>query len=810
MFSILQDLRHSLRLMRLAPGFTAAALVTLALAIGANTAVFSVVYGVVLRPLPYRDAQRIVRLSEEHPGGQAIVRQAMLSHLTFNAWSAKPQTIDDLSAYSTDTVTVTSFKEPMRIDIASVSPAIFSMLGASPALGRALRADEAAKGKERVAIISDRLWRSQFGGDPSALGKPIALNGDAYEIVGVLPSWFYFPDRDAALWTPLVPEPPARPDGVRLLFALARLKPGVTPEQAASEGTAAARGVKRPMAADLLFGKGAPVEVRVRVLADEITRSVRPAMTVLAVAVSLVLLIACANVANLLLARGVSRGREIAVRAALGAGRARLARQLLTESVALSVAGGALGILLAWLLTRAAPAWAPEGFPRLDDIRVDWRVLSFAMAVSIATGAIAGVFPVWRATRTQLTSSLRSDDNRSVGAGERVRGVLLAIEAALSVVLLIGAALLVRSFVALVNVDAGYDPSNVLTARVYVSGAASTPERRAEIVRGLVQRLRSVPQVAAAGVGNMIPLGESSFVSGFGFGPNAAGERFVARALQYVVTDGYAEALGLKLKQGRLLQASDETAAIQAMIVNEAFVRAYMMDGKPIVGRQYRGLLSDATVTTEIVGVIGDVLKDGLDTAAQAEIYLAHGRGGLIRREINVVVRTQGDPNAVAPILRSIVRDLEPTAAVEHVGTLANQVEASVSEPRLAMALLAAFAAIALALAATGLYGVLSYNVSQRRREIGIRSALGATRVDIVRLVVIQGLTVTIAGLVLGVVVSLAASRALEPMLFGIEPLDLPSFALMPIVLLAIALAACVLPARRAAETDPATTLRGD
>ncbi len=362
----------------------------------------------------------------------------------------------------------------------------------------------------------------------------------------------------------------------------------------------------------------------------------------------------------------------------------------------------------------------------------------------------------------------------------------------------------------MINVDAGYDPANVLTARVYVSGAASTAERRAEIVRRIVERLRAVPQVAVAGVGNMIPLGESSFVSGFSFGTNAAGESVVARALQYVVTDGYAEALGLKLREGRFLQASDATSPVQAMLVNDAFARTYMTDGKPIIGRRYKGLVSDDQVTTEIVGVIGNVLKDGLDTAPQSEIYLAHGRGGLIRREINVVVRTHGDPNAVAPILRSIVRDLDPTAAVEHVGTLANQVESSVSEPRLAMALLASFAAIALALAATGLYGALSYNVSQRRREIGIRTALGATRADVVRLVLTQGLKVTLVGLAIGVVVSLLATRALQPLLFGVRAIDLPSFALMPVVLLAVALVACALPARRAAETDPATTLRGE
>jgi putative ABC transport system permease protein len=807
--SMRQDFHHSLRLMRRAPGFTAAALVTLALAIGANTAVFSVVYGVLLRQLPYPNADRIVRLSEEHPGGRSIVRQAMLGDLTFDAWRPTAATIDTLSVYSSTVHTVTGLGEPIRVEAASVSPSLFSLVGALPTRGRLFTPEETTTGANRVAIIGDGMWRNTFGADPAIVGRALTLDGVVHEIVGVLPPGFYFPDRDAALWTPYVAAPPSK-DGMRVIFALARLKPGITPEQAAAEGTAAARSVKRPMAAELLFGKGAPVEVRVRRLADEMTRSVRPAMQVLMVAVALVLLIACANVANLLLARGVSRGREIAVRAALGAGGGRLARQLLTESVTLSLTGGAIGVLIAWLLTRAAPAWAPEGFPRLDDVRLDWRVIAFALTASLASGAVAGLFPVWRAVRAPLTASLRSDDARSVGAGTRVRSGLLVVEAALSVMLLIGAALLARSFDALVNVNPGYETSGVLTARIYLSGAASTPERRAQIVDGVVQRLRSAPQVAAVGAGNMAPLGESSYVSGFAFGTNAAGERVVARALQYVVTDGYAEALGLRVKEGRSFQPSDAAAPVQAMLVNESFARTYMNDGKPVIGRRYRGLVSADTVTTEIVGVLGDVLKDGLDTTAQSEIYLPHGKNTAIRREVNVVLRARQDPAALVPLLRSIVTEVEPTAAVDRIATLDSQLERSVAEPRLATSLLAGFAAIALALAVTGLYGVLSYTVSQRRREIGIRSALGASRGSLVRLVLSQGLAVTIAGLVVGVAASALAARALRPMLFGIEPLDRVSFIVMPLVLFTVALLACIVPARRAAAMDPAATLKAE
>jgi putative ABC transport system permease protein len=812
MTNLLQDLRHAARLMGRSRGFTLATLVTLALAIGANTAVFSVVYGVLLRPLPYPGTERIVRLSEEHPGGTAIVREPALSNLTLDAWRAGAQTVEAFSTYSSQAYTVMIGGEPARITGAAVAPSAFPMLGVMPALGRFFRDDEAKEGADGVVVLSDQLWRSRFGQDAAVVGRTIHINGRPNEIIGVTPAWFYFPDRDAQLWTPQVP--PARVPGdtsVRVMFALARLKPGFTLEQAAAEGTSAARSVTRPIAAELLFGKGGPVEVRVRGLADQMTRSVRPAMLVLMTAVGLILLIACANVANLLLARGVSRGRELAVRAALGAGRGRLARQLLTESLAIGLVGGVLGVLVGWMLIRAVPAWAPDEFPRLDAIRLDVRVLGFALLASLAAGGMAGVVPAFRAARTGLTSALRTDDSRSIGRGrDRMRGILLALEAALSVALLIGAALLIRSFVALVNVDAGYNAANVLTGRVYLTGPVATPERREHVVTALVDRLRSSAGVVAAGAGNMAPLGESSFVSGFTFRAGDASEATVARALQYVVTPGYAEALGLRLREGRFFQPADSASGLQAMMVNDAFVKSYMMDGRPATGRRYRGLLGSDDTTTEIVGVVGNVLKNGLDQKPQAEIYLAHGRSRGITREINIVIRTSGDPSAFVPTLRSIVREVEPSAALGEVATLASRVSESVGQPRFATAVLAVFAALALALAATGLYGVLSYSVSQRKQEIGIRSALGATRASVIALVVRQGLTVTIVGLLLGIFASALATRLMQPLLFGITPLDIPSFVLMPLVLLAVAVVACALPARRAAATDPAETLRSE
>jgi putative ABC transport system permease protein len=812
MNTLLQDLRHALRMMGRAPGFTVAALVTLALAVGVNTAVFTVIYGVLLRPLPYLDADRVVILSEEHPGGNAIISVPRLSNLTFDAWRPHAHTIEGLAAYSTQTFTIVSGNDTQRVDGGSLSPAAFATLGVSPALGRFFRGDEAVAGNNAVVVLSDRLWRSRFNGDRNVLGRTIQIDGRMHEVIGVTPPSFYFPDRDTLLWTPYVM--PSTADGsMRILPAFARLTPGNSVEQAAAEGTAAARSVKRPMAAELLFGKGRPVEVRVHTLVDSLTMRVRPALLVLMAAVGLVLLVACANVTNLLLARGTARARELAVRAALGAGAGRLARQMLTESAAMSLLGGALGLFLAWGLTKAIPSWAPQGFPRVGDVHLDARVLGFAFALSLLAGALAGLLPALRASRGALLPALRTDDNRSIGSGERVRGLLLAFEAALSVILLIGAALLVRSFIALSNVDPGYDARNVLTARVYVTGAASTTERRAQLIETLLARLRASPSVVAAGAGNMLPLGESSFVSGFAFGTNDAGQEVVARALQYVVTAGYAEALKLQVKEGRTITSTDERSPVQAMLVNDAFARAYITDGRPVVGRRFKGLVGKPETTTEIVGVVGNVLKDGLDTKPQPEIYLALNTTGnehAITREINLVIRTSGDPNAFAASLQPLVHDVEPAAALGHVGTLSSQIASSVSEPRFSTAVLGAFALLALGIAVTGLYGVLSYNVSQRRKEIGIRAALGATRADLITLVVRQGLTVTLVGLVGGVFVAALGARRLQPLLFGIGPLDLLSFVMMPLVLLIVASLACVIPARRAAATDPAATLRAE
>jgi putative ABC transport system permease protein len=803
--------RYAVRQLRHTPSFTIAAIATLAIAIGANTAIFSVVYGVLLRPLPYRGGDRLIRLSEEHPGGRPLLPEALLSNLTFHAWTGASRTVEDAAAYSSRNYTVAIVNESLRLNGAAVSPVLFELLGVVPAAGRFFTPSEVQEGQDQVVVLSHGAWQRRFGGSSSAIGTAIAIDGKPFVIVGVAPAWFYFPDRDAELWTPFA-VPPVTKGGTSVLRVLARLAPGATLAQVEAEGTGAARTVARPVSATLLFGEGGPVQVRARLMIDQLSSRIRPALLVMAAGVSLVLLIACANVASLLLARGVARRRELLVRHALGASRLELLRQLVTESLLLSLFGGAVGVLLAWTLVRLLPAFAPADFPRLDEIALDPRVLAFAFVASALAGIAAGVFPALRGT-FGLGRAVRVDDGRTAGSGRDVlRGVLLGAEAALGVMLIVAASLLMRSFVALVSVDGGYTPDNLLTARVYRQGDRPDSARSEQFVRALVDRLRSGPGVVAAGAGNMAPFGESSFVSGFQLpGTAAAGKPVIARAISYVVTPGYAEALGMRLRAGRFFEAADLDSKVQRILVSESFARTYLADGGPVAGRTFPDGLVNKSASTEIVGVVADVLKDGLTDSPQPAIYLAHGgpeRG--IRREVNVLIRTAGDPLDTVPFLRTVVRDLDPTAALGAITPMGREVAQSVAAPRFAALTIAAFATIALLLAATGLYGVLSYNVSQRRREIGVRAALGATRGDLLALVVRHGLVVTTAGVATGLLASAATAPLLRRVLFGIEPLDVASFVAAPAILLLVGLAASLIPARRAASVDPAEALRAE
>ena len=820
MATVVQDIRSAFRFLLANRGFAAAILLTVALGVGGTAAVFSVIYGVLLRPLPYAESERLVRLWEVHPGANAPFGEAVLSVPTYRSWSASSASLDAIGSYRTDEFAVTGAGAGRRVRGVQVTPSLFRVLRATPAVGRLFRESDAARGAAPVVVLAYTMWQQRFGGDPNVIGRRLAIDGVDHRIVGIVPPGFSFPPPVAGaagqgeieLYTPFeVPavDPEARVIGV--LQVIGRLADGATEVQATVEATAHARRVGRPFA-DLVFGEGAPVEVRVRSMVEQMTLNVRPALLLLVVGAGLLLAIACANVTNLLLSRASTRGREFATRAALGAGRRRLLRQVLTESVVFSLVGGVPGLFVGWVLTTAVQSLAPADFPRPQDIRVDMSFFVAGGVVAVFVGSIAGVLPALRQTGLDLATAIQVGGSRSMGsAGRGLRETLVAVEVALAIVLLVGGALCARSFVKLLSVDAGFDAANVLVADIHVP-EGSRPTRGEELAVATLERLREVPRVVAAGAGNMTPHGGRLYNSGFRLPGMTTpdGEPLVATALHSVITPGFAEALNMRLAAGRFLAVEDTTAPIIAMLVNEAFVDTYFNDGRPAVGRRFSGMFpgmvgrDDAVV--EVVGVVENVLLRSPDQAPQPQIYVPYGVGfGM--RHATLVVRTDGDPATSAPLLTGIVRQLDPVATLGQMGPLTDKVGTAVEGPRFAAFVVGAFAVLALSLATAGLYGVLSFGVNQRRREIGVRAALGATPTDLVVMVLKQGMTVTVIGLAMGLAGSIVASRAMASVLFGVEALDGVAFIAPSAIVLVVAAASCYLPGRRAAAVDPAEVL---
>ena len=846
MDALARDIRHAARVLARHRTFTLTALVILALGIGANTAMFGIVYGLLLRPLPYPDPGAIVRVGygrSTQPGSIGWLTNRSLPSLQEDAAS-----FEQVAGYAPRSLGWSGPDGPITLRGAMVSPSLFPLLRATPRLGRLFTDDDARQGEHRVVLLSFRTWTTRFAADPDIAGAPIELDGEPYTVVGVLAEGFAFPGPEDELWTPMIMQPSApvadaegRTLTVSFAFAaLGRLRPGVSPAQAAAEVDTI---LQPPDTAGAAAGAGGPANQapafvgRVIPLQEEMVREHRPALLVLSAAAALVLLIACVNVAGLLLARGITRQRELALRGALGARRGRIVRQLLTESVVLSAGGGALGLSAAMAVLRAVPALAPADLPRLDEVSVDAAVLGFTALVAVAVGLLVGAVPALQWSRLPLVRILNEGSAQSAGGfrllrANRARAGLAAAQVALALVLLVGAGLLLRSFVELVAVDPGYDPANVLTARVanpdlgslffagpvtaeLLAGRTASSRRFYGALRDRLARLDRLPAVEAVGLSSGLPFGGGGrgvmrlSVAGR---PEPADPADLPEARVQTVTPGYFDVMRLRLRRGRFLGRLDAAGARRAVVVNETLVRE-AFDGGPAVGRRLHFGRDDEPWT--VVGVVSDVeYQDLAATGSSGEIYVSvdqsDASSNFSLADPFVSIRTIGDPVASLPFLREAVADVHPRAPVDDVTTMDARLSAAVAQPRVYSLFVGFFAGLALFLAAAGLYGVLSYTVSQRRREIGVRMALGAQRRDILALIVRQGAVLVVGGVVLGLLASAASTRILESLLFGVTAADALTFATASLVLLAVALLACYLPARRATRINPMDALRAE
>jgi predicted permease len=821
----MQDTRYAWRLLKRQPAYAAVLVATIALGIAATAVLGSVTYGVLLKPLPWADAPRLVRLYESRQGGTQRFAP-MLTNAAYLPWHDNPSaTLDAIEGWSTRRAILTGVGASQPIQVAGVTPGLLEVIGGTPAIGRLFVPEDAhdirvspvgapANGPVPTAIISYGLWQQQFGGRPDVLQQSLRLDGITYAIVGVMPASFAFPDRLTRAWIAWKIQPMTTPgsDNVSLMMfnALGRMRPGITPQQVAAEGTARARtSISRAGVIMAVFGSEGPAEVTAVPVLDALTRDVRPAILIMLAAVGLLLVTATANAASLQLARASARKRELAIRAALGAGRSRLVRQTLVENLLLGILGGAAGLVLAAVMHRALPSLLPADFPRLDDLAFDVRVQLFAVAVSALAGLGCGLLPAWHVSRTNLVPALVEDSLAPVGGGlrsrtARARAFIMTAQVAIACVLLVGALLLVRSFAAMINASLGYDPANVMTARLIMPNGEFTPARRQQVVDELLQRLATIPGVTRASSATTIPFTAGESLSSFPLKKRDGTEIRVQTGARYV-TPGYFASLGQRVVEGREFTADDGRPGGWAVVVNREFERRYL-DGHAM-GRTIMG--NAETFDIPVVGVVDDTARHGVDDAAAPEIYYPMRQQPRNGTDVYLVVRTSGDPRELVPALRLAASSVAPTAPFDSIMTMEDRVSASLAKPRLYAVLLGTFAAFALAIAGVGLFGVLSYTVAQRAREIGIRSALGAQVGDIVALVVRQSMAIAGAGVLIGLLASLWLVRALQKFLFGVAPHDMASFAGVAAILVVVAALASIVPARRAARVDPVTVLRG-
>jgi predicted permease len=804
MGALIQDVGYSLRRLRKAPGFALVAVATLALGIGANAAIFSAVNAVLLRPLPYPEADRLMVVNQVWKG-----RPVVISPLNFLDFEKETKSFDALAVYDTDGATLTGRGEPVQLATGETSAAFFDVLRVTPALGRFFRAGENGPGQNRVVVLSQGLWRERFGGDPSALGQDLILDGVPHTIVGVAPPGFDFP-RGRALWRPLEYDKRFRTEsrGAWYLSAIGRLRAGPSAESARAE--AATIGA-RLAAAYPASNEG--LGLTVRPFKEAMVGNVRTPLFVLLGAVGLVLLIACANVANLLLSRAAAREGELAARSAMGAGRGRLVRQLLTEASVLGAMGAGAGLVVAAWGADLILALQPRDVPRLDEIRLDPTVVGFTLACAFLTTVVFGTLPAILATRRSSALALHEAGRGLLsGRGGRVRRGLAVAEMALAVTLLAGAGLLLRSFSQLRRVDPGFRPDSVLVFRLGLpEGRYAEGSAQSLFYRRALDAFDALPGVQSSAATMAVPL------RGFGFNFSFAvdGRPEVSPAQQpsletRVVTASYFRTLGIPVIKGRGFAETDDATAPHVVVISREAMRRHFPGQDPIGQRIQLGWRAskDTHVGGTVVGVVGDVKEGGLDQEHPAEIYVPHAQqpvGGT-----DVVLRTTVPPLSLGAAVRSAVHDLDPDLPVARLETLSQVVATSIAQPRFYTVLLSAFAGTALLLAALGLFGVISVGVSQRTREIGVRMALGARSREVLGLVLREAATLAVLGIAVGLAASLALSRTLSTLLFDLSPTDPLAFAAAPLVLLLTAIAAALLPARRAAHVDPIEALRSE
>jgi putative ABC transport system permease protein len=814
MDSLLQDLRYSFRRLLKSPAFSLIVIVTLGLGIGANSAIFSAVNAILLRPLPYPEPGRLVTINHFYPRLNDL--KAPVSAAGFRDYQQRTRSFVSMAVETEWNANLTGVGDPVRLQGSRITGRFFGTMGVPALFGRTVQPGEDSLGRDHIVVLSYGLWQRMFGGQRSVVGSRLSLNGESYDVIGVMPAEFRdFFNRNAEIWAPLSLTAEQLESGRtnEWLNLIARLKPGVTLDQAAQELSALAGQLKQDYQ-----GEYAPTwTLTTEPLSRLASGDIRPALLVLLGAVGFVLLIACANVANLLLARAAGRTREIAVRTAVGATRERLVRQLLTESVMLSLAGGLLGLGLAWGGLRALLALKGGNLPRADEIGIDGNVMVFTLGISVLTGLLFGLAPALHFSSLDLHGSLKEGTRgaTSDGSTHSVRRVLLVAELALALTLLTGAGLLVKSFGRLQNVDPGFDPDNLLTFNLALPATRyPTDTTQIAFFDAVLPQLGQVPGIKAIGATSVLPFGGSWSTSSFeieGYQPprdqpGPWGDR-------REVSPGFFEAMRIPLLQGRTLNEGDRAATRRVAVIDDEFVRRYWPQQNPIGKRITFGPPAGAADTSsrewiEIVGVVGHTKHEGLAAEPRIQYYLPYRQDA--RPGLTVVARTSGEPEQYVNALRAAVRGVDPDQPISMVRTMDELLEQSVGQRKLSMLLLTLFSGIALLLASVGIYGVMSYSVAQRAREIGVRIALGAERSDVLRMVLRQGMRLALAGVGLGLIAALVLTRVIASQLYEVRPTDPATFVLVASLLTAVALAANLVPALRATRVDPAVVLRDE